>query len=259
MHTPSLRELQGLFWGCISQTPGTTRAAAALVAVTRPGPTLDREACLSIYADAYFLRLRDVLAENFPRVAALLGAERFDALALDHLRDHPSEHPSVRHVGRDLAATIAGRPDCAPWLADLARLEWARLEVFDAPDSEVLGADSLRPVRVERWPTLHFHTIPALTVVRADWPVHRLWQEDAPPDLAASPTAIRVWRAADGCVFHARMDPQELHALEHMMAAEPFAAVCAAFDGSPPAEAGREAVALLARWLEDGIVAGVRR
>jgi hypothetical protein len=199
----------------------------------------------------------DVLAENFPRVAALLGEDRFEALARDYLTDHPSEHPSVRHLGRDLAAAIARRSDVAPYLADLARLEWARLEVFDAPDSDVMAGDVLRDIPAGRWPALRFRTIPALTFVRAEWPVDGLWRDDAKTDLEPSPTTIRVWRAPDDRVFHARMAPQELHALERMIAAEPFAAICGAFDALPPAEAGREAVALLARWLEDGIVAGV--
>jgi hypothetical protein len=259
MHTPSLRELQGLFWGCISTAPGTAHATAALLAATEPGPTLDRAARLAIYADAYLLRLQDVLAENFPRVATLLGPDRFAALARDYLRSHPSEHPSVRNLGRALAAAIAGRSDCPPYLADLARLEWARLEVFDAPDSAVLAADSLRLVPAERWPTLRFRAIPALTIVAAGWPVQRLWQDDVATALEPAPTSIRVWRSHDGRVFHAPSERQELEALRRLMAAEPFAAICGAFDALPPAEAGAQAIGLLARWLEDGIVARIER
>ena len=102
MPTPSLRELQALFWRAIAETPGTLAPRPALLAVAEPSAALDAPARLSVYADAYFWRLRDVLAENFPQVAAALGAERFHELARAYLKGHPSEDASVRHVGRHL-------------------------------------------------------------------------------------------------------------------------------------------------------------
>ena len=259
MPIPSLRELQGLFWRSIAGAPGTIEPAAALLAVTEPSASLDPAARLSVYVDAYLWRLRDVLAEDFPRVATILGPDRFDVLARDYLRDHPSEHPSLRHLGRDLPAEIGRRPDSPPYLADLARLEWARLEVFDAADSEALTADALRALRPEHWPTLRFVPVPALAILRADWPVHEVWQATDAASPEPSRTFLRVWRAEDGRVFHASMDERDVDALERMMAAEPFATICAAFDDLPPAEAGQQATALLARWLEDGIIARVVR
>jgi hypothetical protein len=230
----------------------------ALLAVTEPGAALDPASRLSIYAEAYFLRLRDVLLEDYPRVAAILGPERFDALVRDHLGDHPSTNPSISHVGRDLVATLADRFDLPPYLADLARLERARVDVFVAPESGVLTADRLRQIPTECWPALRFSAIPALTIVRAKWPVHRLWNDDGAPNPAPSPTFLRVWRAEDCRVFHAAMDLRELGALERLIAGEPLETICAAFADLPAAEAGYQAIALLARWLEDGIIAELR-
>jgi hypothetical protein len=258
MHTPSLRELQGLFWRSIAREPGTLQPIAGLLGVTQPSATLDPPARLAIYADAYLWRLRDILREDFPRLADALGPDRFDALARDYLRDHPSVDPSLRHLGRDLAGAMADRSDLPPYLGDLARLEWARLEVFDAPDSDVLTADSLRLVPADRWPALRFSIVPALTVVRAAWPVHRLWQEPGLESLAPAATCLRVWRAQEDRVFHAPMDASELRALERMAGGEPFEAVCAALAEAGPADAARGASALLARWLDDGILAASR-
>jgi hypothetical protein len=250
---PSLREVQGLFWRSIAGGPG--ELAPALIEVSEPSVTLDPAARLRVYADAYFWRLRDVLAEDFPRVAAILGPDRFDDLAREYLRSHPSEHPSVHHLGRNLAAVIARQADLQRYLADLARLEWARLEVFDAPDSEPLKADALLAVRSEDWPQLRFAPIPALAVLRVDWPVHELWGGTDAARLASIPTAIRVWRARDFSVFHARVDAREDEALDRMMTGNAFAAICSAFDDLQPLEGARQATALLARWLEDGIIA----
>jgi hypothetical protein len=54
------------------------------------------------------------------------------------IRDSPTARSSARaarHVGRRFADWIAGETTVAPHLADLARLEWARVEVFDAADA----------------------------------------------------------------------------------------------------------------------------
>lgn len=255
MPTPSLREVQRLFWRSIAVEPGAPTASPALLAVSAPSATLDPAARVQVYADAYFWRLRDVLAENFPRVAAVLGHERFADLVREYLARHPSEHPSLRFLGRELAALIARQPDLPPALADLARLEWARVEVFDAADCEPLTAEALRAIRPEDWPKLRFAPIPALVVLRTTWPAHELWDDVDAATLTPRPGHVRVWRARDDRVYHAPMDAGEGEALERLIAGAPFEAVCRVFDELPPAAAAQQMTALLARWLEDGIVA----
>ena len=257
MPTPSLRELQGLFWRAIADAPGTLAPPRDLLDVAEPCGALDAYARLSIYADAYFWRLHDVLAENFPRLAAVVGPEGFEELARGYLAAHPPDEPSVRHVGSHLAGRLAERGDVPPYLADLARLEWARLAVFDAPDCAALTADALRAVPAGAWPALRFGAVSALAVVHAGWPLHELWTGTEPASLRPAATMLRVWRAGDGRVFHAPMDAREADALARLMAGQTLAAMCAAFDDLPPHQAGREATALLARWLEDGIIARV--
>ena len=62
---------------------------------------------LRIYADAYRLRLADVLGQDYPATKAMLGDARFDALADAYLRAHPSTRPSVRHFGHAFADWLA--------------------------------------------------------------------------------------------------------------------------------------------------------
>src|SRR5213594_3840986 len=241
---PGLRELQRLFWRSLADEPGGGAPPPGLVELVAPSATLDAGARIGVYSDAYFGRLRDVLREDFPHVAALLAA-RFDETARGYLRAHPSEDPSVRHLGRLFADFLEQRPDLPPYLSDLARLEWARIEVFDAPDARPLNAAALRGVAADDWPALRFVTIP----------VHELWAGADPAALAPAPTAVRVWRAAEFVVFHAPMDARAGEALGRLMAGQPFAAVCEIFADLPPADAAHEATALLLRWLEDGIIA----
>jgi len=255
---PSLHEVQRLFWESVAVQPGRDSIAPAFVRLVRGCDDSDRKTRIRVYSDAYYLRLRDVLREDFPRVAALLGPERFEDAARGYLEVFPSKQPSVRHLGRALAEFLRRREDIPKCLADLAQLEWARVEVFDAPDAESATIGDFVSVPPDAWPALRFSTIPALQTLRAQYPVHQLWSGYESLDVAAANTSIRVWRANDCRVFHAPMDERESVALRKMISGEPFAAICETFADLPAAEAAEEATALLARWIEDGIIRRVR-
>jgi hypothetical protein len=224
----------------------------------------------------YRARLVDVLREDYPRVAAILGDADFAALACRYLARHPSTHPSVRHVGRHFADWIAGEAAVAPHLADLARLEWARVEVFDAVDAEPLRMADLEPLPPEEWPTLRLRLIPACLMLESAWPVHEIWASadpeadaDAPADAWAGaegaaergqrawtrePAVVRVWREGFS-VSHAAMGPDEQRAFPVLARGEPFAEICAAIeDGLDADTAARQVGAILLRWLEDGLI-----
>jgi hypothetical protein len=251
----ALRDLQRGFWESLR----TGEADAELAAVVLPTSTLAPEARIRIYAEMYLARLVDVLGEDFPRTAAVLG-EGFAPLCRRYLACHPSEDPSVRHVGTRFAAFLATEPALEPpWLAELARLERARVDVFDAPDLVPIRLTDLAAVAPEAWGELRFTPVPALEVVRSAWPVQRAWAAGEPIALDPEPTALRVWRQ-DFKVFHAPLDPLEGAALDALCAGEPFGAICEAVaEHATPEEAPAQAGALLRRWLEDGLIAAIAR
>jgi hypothetical protein len=255
----SLRELQARF--SVALTPGRSGAAdPALVGVIDGRGALDAAARLAIYADVYRARLVDVLRDDFARVLALAGDDTFTALATRYIARHPSTRPSVRWLGARFADFLAADADVPPFLADLARLEWARGEVFDAPDAEPLRLDDLRSVVPEEWPRLRFRPIPACRVIACGWPVHQLWAaagSDAPAawPAAPAPTVIRVWREG-WSVSHAAMPEREQTAFRLLQRGGPFAEICAALGDTVDSEtAAREVGGLLLRWIEDGILA----
>jgi len=254
---PSLHEVQRLFWESVAVHPGPGRESIApdFVRLIRGCDESDRKTRIRVYSDAYYLRLRDVLREDFARVAALLGSERFENAASEYLEAFPSTQPSVRHLGRALAEFLGRREDMPKCLADLAQLEWTRVEVFYAPDAESATIGDFLSVPPDAWPALRFSAIPALQTLRAQYPIHQLWSGDESLDAAAVNTSIRVWRANDYRVFHAPMDDRESAALRKMISGEPFAAICETFADLPETEAAQEATGLLARWIEDGIIA----
>lgn len=257
MPTPSLHEVQRLFWESVADRPGRDSIAPALVRLVRGADDSDRKTRIRVYSDAYYLRLRDVLREDFPRLASLLGSERFDDVVSEYLEVFPSKQPSVRHLGRVLTEFLRRREDVPKCLADLAELEWARVEVFDAPDAECASINDLVSVPADAWPALRFSAIPAIQSVRTQYPVHRLWSGDKSLDVPPARTSLRVWRKNDFLVLHAPMDQRESAAFDKMISGDPFASICESFADLPEMDAAREATGLLARWLEDGIIARI--
>ena len=250
--SPALHELQALFWRALNGSVDPALEASVVSTATLPGTVR-----LGIYAGMYAGRLHDVLAEDFERTAAALGPERFAETARAYLTAYPSEHPSVRHLGHHLAGFLASNPPAGapPWLADLARLEWTRVEVFDAPDADPVALDALAAVPADEWASLVLVPIPALAVLESAWPLHRIWRDGG--DLPAAPSVLRVWRQ-DGAVYHAAMDALEREALTRLQSGECFGKICEALSHLDAETAAAEAGSLLARWVEDGLIAGLR-
>src|SRR5262249_37541998 len=96
---------------------------------------------------------------------------------------------------------------------------------------------------------------PALAIVRLAWPVLDLWHDPRAVPAESLATTVRVWRGGGFRVFHAALDPRAARALEGLVAGQPLGAVCGNFGGLPAAEAAERATGLLARWLEDGLLA----
>jgi hypothetical protein len=258
MPAPTLPELQRHFWAALEGE--TAPALREVVAGTEPLSADDR---IDIYASMYLWRLRDVLADDFPKVAAVLGPEGFTDLVRRYLGTCPSTHPSARWVGRRLADFLREFPLWAPWMTDLARLEWARLDAFDAADAEPVRVADLGVVRPEDWPDLVLEPVPSLTVLRSLYPIHEAWADPAAwsgPDAPAAenPTTVRVWRRG-WQALHVAVDATEASALGDLRAGASFGVICERFADRAPAAAARDAGGLLARWVEDCLIASFCR
>lgn len=261
----NLRDLQSRFFYSIARPIQSSDEEwrgfdPLLVRAIQPQGQLGPHERLDIYAQMYCARLLDALLEDFPRIAAILGEDQFRELGRLYLRQHPSTHPSLRYLGDHFPEFVATQSVSRVLLftPDLARLERARVEVFDAPDSESLRSEDLQTIPPEAWATIRFRVIPALEILTCTWPVHHIWKNEsftASDEIHQSPTVLRVWRQ-DFAVYQASMDVIEHTALTALCAGEPFAVVCDTiaplFD--PTDDVSATIGSLLLRWIEDGIL-----
>ena len=211
-----LRGTQELFWTLITAPEGVTPAIADLTTRGRVAPDamettfagderLSGADRLDIYANMYFFRLLDCLGEDFPRARLAIGGDRFHNLVTDYLLRYPSAHPSLRHLGARLPEFARKHPIGAefPYLSDLARLDWVRVDVFDRPDAAPITRADLATLPEERAGEARFRLVPAFELLHLDHDVLKLWrslqdlrgseEEEAPatagPDGAAPSSA----------------------------------------------------------------------
>lgn len=206
---------------------------------------------LGIYAHAYGARLLEALRVDHPKLVAALGDERFAALVEGYVAARPPSSFTLRDYGVDLPRWLAGA-DAPPWAADLARLERARVEAFDAADAAPLTRDELATRAPEELPGLVLRWVPAAQVVTVAWSVDDTWSdlEDgvAPRPATAGPRTILVWRR-DVEVIHRTLEADEAAVADAVATGASFADVCETLARHSDEPAAR-AIELLVRWLD---------
>lgn len=221
---------------------------------------------LWIYEHAQFARLHEVLRDDFGALRAAIGDDAFHDLAKLYTLAHPSRSFSLRFAGEKFPEFLAGpvvEPLSSRWpfAADLAVFEWMLVDLFDAPDDRPLEREALAAIAPERWPLLRFELVRASQLVRFDWPVQILleaWSSDREqPAIAPVQTTILFHRRRERVVYRA-VAPLEEQALSLVCGGADFEAICrSASNALGDAEGPRFMLALLERWIAEGLLASV--
>jgi hypothetical protein len=184
--TADLADLQRAMWRVVSRpltddsrmqsrwTDG--RPAAAVAAqIAKPNDRLTSFERLEIYNRMYWFRVLDSLYEDCPGLRAVLGDKKFIRLAEAYLVKYPSRSFTLRNLPARLAGFIREEPRfTAPHTAlchDLARFEWARVEVFDTAAQPVFTMDDLLDVPATQQGRLKLALQPYLQLLELGHPV----------------------------------------------------------------------------------------
>lgn len=153
--------------------------------------------------------LASALAATFPTVQAVVGADFFRGMARAFVGRSLPVQPVLAEYGADFPAFIAGQIDShgLPYLADVARLDWALNLAFHAPAGDRLLAADLTAVPAGRLPALRLMLAPGTALVGSPYPLDRIWaasQPDSPADpvdLADGGAHLLVLRRPDDAAF----------------------------------------------------------
>ncbi|MEP6873405.1 MAG: DNA-binding domain-containing protein [Burkholderiales bacterium] len=160
---------------------------ATILRRNAPGlPALRR---LQIYRNNFNESLGDALEAVYPAVARLVGDRYFRQLSRGFIAAHPLRSSSLHDFGRELPDHIAQRPELAelPYLADVARLEWACHEVYHEADHVALVPTQLAELSPEAQLQLRLPLAQATRLLASRYPVLRIWASNQPgaSDVAA--------------------------------------------------------------------------
>lgn len=227
-----------------------------------PSRAASVEQRLDVYRNAYWTRLQESLARDFPALLAVAGDRQFGSLATEYLIAQPPVKPSLRSLGAELPQWLHAR-GCAPVLADLAALEWAVLEAFDAADATIASPRALDGIAPELWPMLKIVLHPAVVLLAMATNARELWsavRRDAPrAAVRATRERLVVWRSERGPAVIAVADAP-FRVLSSLASGDTLADACEALASSMSADRIPGAVAgCLHQALGHGWIAQVIR
>lgn len=225
---------------------------------------LSAERRLDIYYQAYRLRLIDVLADTFERVALYIGEESFEAAARAYLEQQPSAVRNLRDYGISFPAFLARYFAADPEVAELADMDLRLRHAFDGVDADVLRVADLAAIQPSEWDDVVFTLHPTASVQTFRWNTPTLWQhlsnEQTPPPVAAlpQPVAWLFWRKELQPHFRS-LSREEHHALQALRDGRTFGAICASLaEIFPELDVTTHVGGWLRTWLDDGVLSGYR-
>jgi len=196
---PSLAEVQDAFAAALLD-PG--RAVPA--AVTGPDGAVDAKR-FGVYRNNVVHGLVTALEARFPVTVRLVGTEFFRAMAHVFVAEHPPTSPILITYGDEFPRFVEGFAPArsVPYLADIARLERAWSQAYNAPEATPVAHDALacrESARLERARlTLH----PSLRLLRSEYPVATIWSAHQVAGEVSPPAA---WQGEDAVILRPRAE-----------------------------------------------------
>jgi len=222
-----------------------------------PGPGL------LVYRNTIAKGLADALTAQFPTVARAAGAAWMAEAGRRFGRAHPPEGPSLLAYGAAFPAWLAEQPAAAqaPWLAGLARIDWARALALFAADAPALAAGDLVGLDAAGYAALALRLHPATQI---------LWFDDGTPSLwlalqaAIAPAEVALAPEPQGLVsVRPRLEvmsrPLSRGGFVFLQACSEGESLTAAGEKALAAEPGLSLAEVFAALIEDGAFACIRQ
>lgn len=226
--------------------------------------TVPANARFNVYRGNVQATLCDALAVIYPVVVKLVDVRFFRQTARQYLRAFPLTSGDLRGFGADFPQFLdtLRALQALPYVADVARLEWALYDVQNAPeDRHQFDLGRLGRVGNAEWRRLRFRLHRATALVASLFPILRIWeanQDGAAPadvDLDTGGVQLLVARTSERNIGARELSVGEytlLHAFATGRALED------AHDLVVRADPAFDLPRALARFIELGVLTGFR-
>ncbi len=133
----------------------------------------------AVYRNNVTVSLIDTLADTFPTVQELVGETFFRAMARVFVQAHPPRSRVMAYYGLSFADFVDSFSPAAsvPYLADVARLEIARVMAYHAADVPAIAPDNLRVALADPQGlmSLRLDLHPSVHLIESQFAVVSLW------------------------------------------------------------------------------------
>jgi hypothetical protein len=194
----------------------TTEAADRLTGNERLSPVEQ----LEVYREQFWLRHTSSLVEDFPGVGGILGQADWERLVESYLHAHTPQSWTLRELGRHFpehVASFEGLPH-RELCRDMARLEWAFIELFDAAECAPLDLGKLASLPPNTLETGRLVLAPALRLMSVSFPVADLRMQLLGRRAGGSEAAVAIpesesqwlvlYRGNDRRLYHRPVTPE---------------------------------------------------
>lgn len=237
----------------------------AVLAEILDSPQERRETLFGVYRYAYGSRLVEALRNDHELLHLYLGDEMFDEMGYAYVKARPSHNPNMRWFSQGLPEFLRSAKPYAdhPVLSDLAALEKALNDAFDAAEGPVVELGAMAGFAPEVWSGLTFRPHPGATRLDLSTNASAIWlalkNEEAPPDamLLEEPARLLIWRQDTTPMFR-ELSTEEAMMWDEAAVGIPFGVLCemlATYD-DPDGAAGRGA-GYLHGWITSGLLTDV--
>ena len=224
---------------------------------------------LEIYREQFWLRHTSSLVEDFPGLGGIMGQGAWQRLVEEFLEEHPPASYTLRDLGQKLPDFVATRD----WLehrelcVDMARLEWAYIDLFDAMDAARLDPQKLAQVPEGAWEDTGLVLNPALMLLRVGYPVATLRRQLREPAEGNVPIPhpeqqhLVLYRSAERELFHHAVSAGAYALLEALRDGLPLGHACERAIERAPGDAEKiqaEVSTWFEQWARLGWIVDVR-
>jgi hypothetical protein len=244
----------------IADDEDLVRRVEALVA---PGPRGMKPAeRLDVYREQFWLRHLPSLREDYPTLVWAVGSGVFSGLVTEYLRVYPPRVWNLQELGADLPAYVL---DHAPWsgdpiAVDAARLDWAFMEAFDAPDAPLFDPRVLAATPEDAWMGARVVLHPSLRALELAYPLYELREAlkrgEARERPAARASQWVVWRDAAAALHAAEVPRLAFELLTTLKAGVLLGEACERLERSLPKADASELSAHVSQWFQEWTARG---
>lgn len=222
---------------------------------------------LEIYREQFWLRHTSALLEDFPGLSRIIGQTTWERLVEEYFEAVAPASYSLRDLGQALPDFVSQSEflEHRELCTDMARLEWAYVEAFDAADAPPLEPARLGAIPDEAWETARILLSPSLRLLRLRYPVSALRvrlvkdEEEGVPIPEPRPTLLAVCRQGLRTRTHELGEPAFvlLEVLARGLPLVPAVEEAARILSLPTEALAPELGGWFASWAEQGLVVDV--